>query len=388
MRAPDVTAVGEAALGWLSANRDGFRLGDEALAAHGSVNRTWKPLGELAQVCVCVLRHTDPASASHRAASDLLAFAWRQTGQGALFPELQRLEPFATYHLEVYAAFAAAGLRSPAYEEAAAVVARTRGWQVTEQDPNRRMSVLNSERRAGLAPHGELPAALRRTWLGGLPEPWSFERSAGYTLTHVIYHLTDWGLAPDAVPPHVAAYLDQWLPAWLDTCLEDEQWDLGCELLAVAAALPRLPDGDTLARAWEGIAAAQKPDGSLAELGPGRYGRTVPEGFRHCYHSSLMAAFAAALTAGRRHEDTAGGTGGAAGEDTADGGADRTPPGAHGRALVAKAPGGGSGGGPCRTGTRARPRAEGPPGPGAAPLRPRTLEYTPGHGQDGQGASA
>jgi hypothetical protein len=289
---------------WLSDNRDGFQLGDDALEADGEVNRTWKPLGELAQVCVCVRRHTRPGEPLHRIASDLLTFAWRQTRHGSLFFELHRLEPFATYPLEVYAAFASAGLRHTAYEKAAAPVVRTRGWQMTEQEPNRRLSVLNSERRSGFPLHGECAAALRRTWLGALPEPWMFERPAGYQLTHVIFHVTDWGHAVRHVPPPVAAYLADWLPAWLDTCLEDEQWDLSCELLAVAASLPRPPSRSLIEEAWGALAGAQDASGALVGIGPGRRGEAYPHNFTTCYHSTLMAVFAAALTLSRLGETT------------------------------------------------------------------------------------
>ncbi|MEV0638340.1 hypothetical protein AB0I77_26025 [Streptomyces sp. NPDC050619] len=302
MTAPAVRERGRAALAWVSAHRDGFRLGDGALAADGDVNTGWKPVGELAQVCVCVRRHTDPGEPWHLTASDLLAYAWQQTGEGALFLDVQRLEPFATYPLEVYAAFASAGLRHAGYERAAAAVTRTRGWRWTEQEPNRRLSVLNSERRSGLPLHEDMPEALRRTWLGGLPEPWTFERSAGYTLTHVVFHLTDWGLDPRGLPPDVAAYLRDWLPPWLDTCLEDEQWDLACELLAVAASLPRLPEHTVLADAWARIAAAQDDSGAVPEVGPGRDRREPERTFADCYHSTLMTAFAAAVTLARLHE--------------------------------------------------------------------------------------
>ncbi|MFD7714181.1 DUF6895 family protein [Streptomyces sp. NPDC059786] len=300
-----VREVGEAALDWVFAHRGEFRLDEDALAAHGDVNASWKPLGELAQVCVSVRRHTAPDEPVHQKASALLEFAWEETGRGALFHELQRLEPFATYPMEVYAAFASAGLRHPRYESAAATVARTRGWRMTEQEPNRRLSVLNSERRSGIPPHDDdLAGALRRTWLGGLPEPWTFERAAGYTLTHVVFHLTDWGFVPDGLPPDVAAYLRQWLPPWLDTCLEHEQWDLTCELLAVAASLPGPPDRAVLAESWARLAAAQDAAGAVPEIGPGPGGRAAAPGFRACYHSTLMAAFAAALTADRLRQDT------------------------------------------------------------------------------------
>ncbi|MET8077584.1 hypothetical protein [Streptomyces sp. NPDC005303] len=297
----EVRDVGEAALTWVSAHRDGFTLGDDALAEHGNVNTTWKPLGELAQVCVCVRRHTDPADPLHVLASDLLSFAWQQTGRGALFVELQRLEPFATYPLEVYAAFASAGLRHAGYERAAATVARTRSWRVTEQEPNRRLSVLNSERRGGIPEHDDMAPALSRTWLAGLPEPWTFELAAGYTLTHVIFHLTDWGLTPQSVPAPVADYLHHWLAPWLDTCLEDEQWDLSCELLAVASSLPGPPERALFEEAWARLSVAQDDSGAVPEVGA-RGSRTTAPAFIDCYHSTLMTAFAAVLTLNRLRE--------------------------------------------------------------------------------------
>ncbi|MEN8652132.1 hypothetical protein ABCR94_16360 [Streptomyces sp. 21So2-11] len=293
--------VAEAAVTWLWEHREGFRLGQDALAADGNVNRTWKPLGELAQVCVPVLHHTLAGTVLHESAARLLAFAWQETEQGAVLHELQRLEPFATYPLEIYAAFASGGLRHAGFEQATALTAATRGWRAWEQVPTRKLGVLNSERRAGLAQHDAVAAALGRTWLASLAEPWVFDREVGYTLTHTVFHLTDWGHDARGIPPHLADYLELWLPAWLATCLEDDQWDLSCELLAVAASLPRpfsqlsQPDANT---AWETIAAAQT-DGALPEVGPGPLGRAVSQDFTHCYHSTLMALFAGALTSAR-----------------------------------------------------------------------------------------
>ncbi|MFH9044635.1 DUF6895 family protein [Streptomyces sp. NPDC017966] len=299
----DVRRVAEDALAWVTAHHARFALGEDALAADGRVDGTWKPLGELARVCATVIRRTAPADPLHARAGALLEFAWRQTRDGELFALLQRLEPFATYPLEVYAAFASAGYRHPAYEEAATVVARTRGWRLTEQDPTRRLGVLKAEERCGIHRPGQAPALLSRTWLGGLPEPWTFERAAGYALTHVVFHLTDWGRADDALPPDLAGYLADWLPAWLDTCLDAEMWDLGSELLAVAATLPRRPLDDVVPPdAWQRLRAAQDPSGAIREEGrddgdgeaadPERY-------FAHHYHSTLLAAFAAVLTTAR-----------------------------------------------------------------------------------------
>ncbi|MER5209604.1 hypothetical protein ABT063_03185 [Streptomyces sp. NPDC002838] len=306
MTAVDVRKIREvetAALTWLSAHRGDFALGDEALTADGQVDLTWKPLGELAQTCASIRLHTEPSDPLHACVSDLLEFAWQQTGRGELFLRLQRLEPFATYPLEVYSVFAAAGLRHAGYEAAAATVARARGWRLTEQEPTRRLGVLRAERRSGIYRPEKSAQALRRTWLGGRPEPWTFERSCGYALTHVVFHLTDWGRTTEGVPADLAAYLADWLPPWLDTCLDAGMWDLGCELLVVAGSLPGLPDSVMLQDAWVRIARAQYDSGALPEEDVG----AAPEpDFRHCYHSTLMAAFAAALTVERLTGDVDG----------------------------------------------------------------------------------
>ncbi|OAL13517.1 hypothetical protein A4V12_20385 [Streptomyces noursei] len=306
-----VTRIAEKAMGWLSDHRDGFDLDDGALDPAADVDKSWKPLGELAQMCSCVRRNTRPGTFLHDTASDLLRHAWRQTDDGSLFLTLQRLEPHATYPLEVYAAFAAGGLRHPGYEDFAAGLVRSRSWRTAEMLPNRRLSVVNSERRAGLPPSHDTATVLRRTWLGALPEPWAFERFAGYTLTHVVYHLTDWGHDVHRVPADVADYLTTWLPAWLDGCVEAQAWDLCGELLAVAAGLPEPPPPESTEHAWQALALAQDADGALPEAGRGPHGEDVPRVFANCYHSTLVVAFAAALTAGRRTRNGDGG-----GDDT------------------------------------------------------------------------
>ncbi|MFE7648480.1 DUF6895 family protein [Streptomyces phaeoluteigriseus] len=291
--------VQEDALAWVSAHREDFALGADALAPDGAVNGSWKPLGELARVCVSVSLRTPPSDPLHARVQGLLAYAWRQTLEGELFARLQRFEPFATYPLEVYAAFASAGLRHAGYEAAVAAVARSRGWRLAEQDPTRRLGVLAAERCVGVHRPEDVSRSLNGTWLGGLPEPWTFERSSGYALTHVVFHLTDWGRDPDGVPADLRTYLADWLPAWLDTCLDAGMWDLSCELLAVAASLPEPLGPVSASDAWEWIAAARHPTGALPEERPPRTrSRSEPE-FALCYHSTLMAAFAAALAVGR-----------------------------------------------------------------------------------------
>jgi hypothetical protein len=285
-------------LEWTRARTSSFRLPERITEPDIDVNRSVKPLGELAQLSVSIRRETAPEHAVHRIAGELLAFCWRETAEGAVLLDLFRAEPQATYPVEIYAAFAAAGLRHAGFEHFAGTVCRTRGWRVTEQEPNRRLSILNAERRGGVTPHRRFDSVLRRTWLGGLPEPWMFERTTGYQLTHAVFHTTDWGSTPRLLPPELADYLHTWLPCWLDTCLDAGQWDLSCELLAVAASLPEPLPARHTRPAWARIAAARGADGALPETGP-----ALPPGdprhFLLSYHSTLAAAFAAVLTAAR-----------------------------------------------------------------------------------------
>lgn len=152
-----VHGVAGAALAWAHDNRSGFVLPDDVLEPHTGVNRTMKPLGELAQLCTTVRRRTRPGDPHHTVATSLVRFAWEQTRQGELLLDLARAEPFATYPFEIYAAFAGDGLRHLGFERFAGVVAGTRGWALTEQHANRELGVLNSERRIGV-PRTRSPA--------------------------------------------------------------------------------------------------------------------------------------------------------------------------------------------------------------------------------------
>jgi hypothetical protein len=356
------------ALAWLHAHRDGFRLPGDVTEAGVDHNLTLKPLGELAQLSLSIARVSPPGGPVHRSAHELLDFAWRQTRQGELYLELARAEPHTTHLVEMYAPFAQAGLRHREFEDFAGFMARTRGWAAIEQEPTRLLAVLWAEERLGLrrvldvgggavdGPAADGGAgAVRRTWLGGLPEPWAFEGRSGYALTHHVFHVTDWGTRRNGLPPELAEYLAHWLPAWLDSCLDEERWDLAGELLAVRACLPPEPatraresagrtqadtdagdantatdttdttantadtantagtaantadTADTAAETgaegadddvWARYTAAQSPSGAYAEIGP------VPDGderavFLACYHPTLVAAFASALAVHR-----------------------------------------------------------------------------------------
>ncbi|MER7082064.1 hypothetical protein SAMN02982929_00456 [Saccharopolyspora kobensis] len=291
MNGADLTAIAQAALRWLDANREHFRLPADPADPQHSRDRTLRPLAELAQLSTVIARLSSPGSPVHVRARALFDFAWRETGEGEVLAALARREPHATYPLEMYAAFADAGRRHTGLDAQLRQITRTRAWRSAEQQPSRTLAVLHAEQVLGLPPHCDPAAVRERTWLGGVAEPWSFTAPEGYAVTHTVFHLTDWCTSSAGLPPEIGEYLRLWLPAWLSCTVDAGQWDLTGELLAVASALPRPPDSGEY---WAALAAAQAADGSVAETSELAGG---PRSFPHCYHATLVTAFSAVLTA-------------------------------------------------------------------------------------------
>jgi hypothetical protein len=284
-------AMALAALVRLDAMRASFRLPAD-VATDADPNVTLKPLGELAELTQ-LIRDRHPLPAARALAADLFDFAWKETGDGALFAELIHGEPQAGYPVEIYGVFARAGLRHPGAEELIAATTSLRQWRVARADHTRTLAVLNAERRIGLPPHADFDAVLAMTGLGQRPEPWALDLRAVYGITHDVFHLTDWGRAPHRLSRLHADYLRLWVPAWTGNWLEEQVWDVVGELLAVAACLPGAPYD---AAAWSRLAAVQGEDGAVPEIGQApAAGRPADEVFRACYHSTLVTALAATL---------------------------------------------------------------------------------------------
>ncbi|MFF3745631.1 DUF6895 family protein [Streptomyces kronopolitis] len=289
-------AVGDRALTWLDNNRERFRLAPADFADNATVTERLKPIGELGLNMQVLFREGVAGSRQKARAGQLLDFAWRELLDGGnVLARLQHDEPLSPVPLEIYATFHELGRRHPGLEETLAISRRTTTWTTLEMVPNRRLGVLNAERKLGLAPSSDFDEAMARTWLGQLPEPWTVQLHIAYDITHTVFHLTNWGEAPDRIPPAVAEYLTRYLPAWLEDWADLEHWDLLGELLVVDACLPR-PTLD--AELWERYAAAQSPGGAM----PIHHG--MPQGdpaqvFDQVHHPTLVAAFASAMATSR-----------------------------------------------------------------------------------------
>ncbi|MBA8827597.1 hypothetical protein FHX42_004993 [Saccharopolyspora lacisalsi] len=226
------------ALAWTEEHLPRFRLPDDITEPGNDVNLTLEPLGELARIGVALHRDSAPGTATKRIATELIDLCWREFHDGELFMELLGAAPCTTYPMEFYAPFTEVGLRHHVFEDLAHRMTTTRNWPVIEQEPTRALGVVNAQQRIGVPPDRDVEAMTRRTWLGGLPEPWAIELFAAYALTHGVFHLTNWGWRPEGIPADIAEYLALWLPAWIDDWITALHWDLVGELLVVDACLP------------------------------------------------------------------------------------------------------------------------------------------------------
>jgi hypothetical protein len=296
----DVTTVRQAqrvadqAVAWLSRMRASFALPQDV--PHWEIDGDpLKAVAELAMAAAIVRREAVAGPQTARSAEELLDFAWREFDAGELLHTLQRHTPPATHPVEIYSAFAMAGLRHQPLEELAGYLAGLRAAAVPEHVPNRRLAVVAARRRIGLPVPEDVPALVAQTWLGGTPEPWMLDTFDAYGVTHTVFHLTDWAARPEGLEPRLQEYLHRWLPVWVEVFAETRSWDLLGELLIVDVCLS---EPDWYPQAWEALAAAQWEDGMVPN-GVTRPPDDPERAFRNHHHPTIVAAVAGTLTVSR-----------------------------------------------------------------------------------------
>jgi hypothetical protein len=281
------------AMGWLHIHRDLGAFPAETGADLSDPNSVYKPLGEAALAASLVLREGVAGAAESRAARELLDFTWHQMREGNLLYERQLLYPLLSDPLETYSHFARGGHRhadlEELFEHAAAV------GSMAETVPNRRLALANARRIAGISEDDDWADMTRRTWLGRTPPPWAIDWMTGYSMTHTVFHLTDWGARPDGLPEDLAGYLTTWLPVWVDIWAEVAQWDLVGELLIVGVCLPepRYEHSE-----WERLAAVQHADGMMPRDGD-PVSDEPERRFTDHQHTTVVAAVAGTLALSR-----------------------------------------------------------------------------------------
>ncbi|GGP64784.1 DUF6895 family protein [Saccharothrix coeruleofusca] len=281
-----------AALDWLHANRERGAFPADTGADLGDPDSAYKPLGETALAASLVLREGAAGSAQLRTARELVDFTWQQMREGALLYERQLRYPLLTDPLETYAHFARSGHRHDELEELLTHCAAV--GSMVEVVPNRRLAVANAHRTVGVGAD-DWPSLTRATWLGQTPPPWAIDWMTGYSVTHTVFHLTDWGARPDGLPADMTAYVTDWLPVWIDIWSEVGQWDLVGELLIVGVCLPR-PRLD--AAEWARLAALQHADGMVPRDGEPVTG-SPDQRFLNHQHTTVVATVAGTLALSR-----------------------------------------------------------------------------------------
>ncbi|MCG5213230.1 DUF6895 family protein [Streptosporangium soli] len=296
--------VGERALAWLECMRGSFALTAETPDDHVE-GQALKSLAELALAAGMVRREAIAGPQCADTAGRLLDFGWRQVGRGDLLYRLQARTPAATYPMEIYAPFAAAGYRHERMDRLAAHLLGLRASRVIEHVPNRRLAVVAAAATIGVTVPDDVAAMIGQTWLGGTPEPWMLDAGNAYGVTHTVFHLTDWGGRPEGLPQRLQDYLHQWLPVWAEVFCETRLWDLLLEMLIVGTCLQRPLFFPAV---WERVAAAQRADGMMPN------GLTTPPAdphaaWRNHHHPTIVAVVAGTLTLSRAisHATTAGG---------------------------------------------------------------------------------
>ncbi|MBB6171970.1 hypothetical protein HNR23_002030 [Nocardiopsis mwathae] len=299
--------VGDSALDWLDHVRSCFALDHDA-ADHDLDGGALKSLSELALAVGLVRREAVFGPRSSAVADSLFDFAWRELREGDLLFRLQQHTPAATYPLEIYSTFAAAGYRHEELEELAAHLLSLRAARVPEQVPNRRLAVFAAARRTGLPLYDDPAELTARTWLGATPEPWMLDATNAYGVTHTVFHLTDWGADPEGLPQELEEYLHQWLPVWVEVFDETGFWDLLGEILTVGTCLrePLL-----FPRVWAHLAKAQRDDGMVPN-GVTRPSCDPERAFRNHHHPTIVAVIAATTTVSRALTASAAASGGTA----------------------------------------------------------------------------
>jgi hypothetical protein len=285
--------VADRGLTYLAAQREHNAFPDDVLPELNDLVGTYKSLAESSLVATVVLREAVAGATHLGLARELIDFGWRQLRSGNLLYERQISNWLITDPLECYAHFACHGHRHRGLEQLVAHQAVVSS--LMELLPNRRLAVANAYRITGIPADDDWHALLRATWLGATPPPWAIDWDTAYSMTHTVFHMTDWGAEPHALPPDIVDYLTTWLPVWTDVWSEVEDWDLVGELLMVDACLPA-PRCDLTE--WQRFAAAQHDDGLMP-----RDGNPVDEDpvqrFLNHQHPTTVAVAAGTLVVSR-----------------------------------------------------------------------------------------
>lgn len=296
------TGMADRALDWLIVNLDRFE------PFQGQPKRIWrkqKALAELALISLCLHRQT--AFADDPRLDRCLGLIL-QTHRNPVYREIlfrQSDDYFTDFATDVFVPLAlhACGLFDDADEWQAIqnlldhsnILFRSRG-------PDSMLELIHLLDLGGFRYHLLSPATYLNRILQRSANIIRITHDETYTITHIIFYLSDFGVRRDfSIPDKQRQQLSWLVEHLLGMYVRDKHWDLVGELLICCHCL-RQTHSPLYAIGWQAFLGAQRPDGAVP--GP-RYDpkqeaalaadRRSEYFFHHCYHTTLVATLAGAL---------------------------------------------------------------------------------------------
>jgi hypothetical protein len=259
-------------LRWLEREREGFALprGEEPELFR------LKALGELAAISEVIWRRRGLPPDLRARVRALLEFAWRELEEGEVLARSLDARPYPVLGT-TYSVFERMGWRHEGVRRRLADLGQPGALaRIRASAPAASVEPVTAQ--YGTDGVAVLCLGLALAWeVLGLPSPWQRARlypgtclarrpeveeltvPEGYSLTHAVFFMTDWGAEPQGLPEAERAYLEARCPRWMEAFRGRGHFDLYAELAAVLCCA----GVNAPAEAEAVLARAQQDDGSV-----------------------------------------------------------------------------------------------------------------------------
>ena len=267
------------ALDWVERSQSLFAR--PAKADDASLSAWIKSLGEVALAGHLVATSAAAAELGDRGRG-LLGWAWSLLEEGRVLERLLEHAPARLALITIYPSFYRHGMTNQTLEELAVDLGKLGNRQVA-------LPLAALMRTVG-KPGKPLLEAARSRWLLRMQPGWMLGTQLGYSVTHTVFYLTDFGEHHDGLTSELLDYLRLWVPVWTEHYRRVGNFDLLGELIMIGSIVGQ----HAPASAWDTLITAQHDDGMV----PAARGEPPPDGktpFERNYHATLVAIAAVAI---------------------------------------------------------------------------------------------